>query len=97
MEIYLELVAFPRGVFRTPILGGELAETITYNVTVANDGGNKYYISDHSGSAPTLTLKKGNTYRLTRVQLQTITTHYSFLQHLMERMAVDQLIQRELQ
>ena len=53
----------PRGVFRTPIMGGELAETITYNVTVANDGGNKYYISDHSGSAPTLTLKKGNTYK----------------------------------
>tara|TARA_R100000329_G_scaffold15889_1_gene16396 strand:- start:3355 stop:4050 length:696 start_codon:yes stop_codon:yes gene_type:complete len=44
-------------------MGGELSETITYNVTVANDGGNKYYISDHSGSAPTLTLKKGNTYK----------------------------------
>jgi hypothetical protein len=53
----------PRGVFRTPIMGGELAETITYNVTVADDSGNKYYISDHSGSAPTLTLKKGNTYK----------------------------------
>ena len=53
----------PRGVFRTPIMGGEYSETITYNVTVANDGGNKYYISDHSGSAPTLTLKKGNTYK----------------------------------
>ena len=53
----------PRGVFRTPIMGGELSETITYNVTVADDGGNKYYISDHSGSAPTLTLKKGNTYK----------------------------------
>lgn len=52
-----------RGVFRTPIMGGELAETITYNVTVADDSGNKYYISDHSGSAPTLTLKKGNTYK----------------------------------
>ena len=53
----------PRGVFRTPIMGGEYSETITYNVTVADDGGNKYYISDHSGSAPTLTLKKGNTYK----------------------------------
>ena len=52
-----------RGVFRTPVLSGELAETITYNVTVADDSGNKYYISDHSGSAPTLTLKKGNTYK----------------------------------
>ena len=52
-----------RGVFRTSIMGGEYSETITYNVTVANDGGNKYYISDHSGSAPTLTLKKGNTYK----------------------------------
>ena len=52
-----------RGVFRTSIMGGEYSETITYNVTVADDGGNKYYISDHSGSAPTLTLKKGNTYK----------------------------------
>ena len=51
-----------RGVFRTPIMSGEYAETITYNVTVADDSGNKYYISDHSGSAPTLTLRKGNTY-----------------------------------
>jgi len=52
----------PRGVFRQPYLSGEKAETITYNVTVANDGGNKYYISSYSGSAPTLTLKSGNTY-----------------------------------
>ena len=53
----------PRGVFRTPILSGEsAAETTTYNVTVANDSGNKYYISTYSGSAPTITLKKGNTY-----------------------------------
>tara|TARA_B100000902_G_scaffold27337_1_gene32917 strand:- start:3533 stop:5341 length:1809 start_codon:yes stop_codon:yes gene_type:complete len=52
----------PRGVFRSPLLGGELPETITYNVTVANDGGNKYYLSGYSGSAPTINLKKGNTY-----------------------------------
>tara|TARA_B100000073_G_scaffold347224_1_gene360849 strand:- start:1330 stop:3156 length:1827 start_codon:yes stop_codon:yes gene_type:complete len=52
-----------RGVFRTPVLSGELAETITYNVTVADSGGNKYFISDHSGAAPTITLKKGNTYK----------------------------------
>ena len=48
-----------RGVFfRTPVLSGELAETITYNVTVANSGGNKYFISDYSGAAPTITLKR---------------------------------------
>ena len=52
----------PRGVFRTPLMGGERVETITYNVTVANDGGNKYYLSGYSGSAPTISLKKGNTY-----------------------------------
>ena len=52
----------PRGVFRQPYLTGENAETITYNVTVAEDSGNKYYISSYSGSAPTLTLKSGNTY-----------------------------------
>ena len=52
----------PRGVFRSPIMSGEYSETITYNVTVADDSGNKYYISDYSGSAPTITLKKGNTY-----------------------------------
>ena len=52
----------PRGVFRTPLLSGERVETITYNVTVANDSGNKYFISSYSGSAPTLSLKKGNTY-----------------------------------
>lgn len=53
----------PRGVFRTPILGGEYAaETVTYNVTVADDSGNKYYISSYSGSAPEITLTKGSTY-----------------------------------
>jgi len=52
----------PRGVFRQPYLLGEASETITYNVTVANDGGNKYYISSYSGSAPTISLKVGNTY-----------------------------------
>lgn len=52
-----------RGVFRTPILSGEYVENITFNVTVANDSGNKYYISSYSGSAPTITLKKGNTYK----------------------------------
>ncbi|BAQ90104.1 hypothetical protein [uncultured Mediterranean phage uvMED] len=52
----------PRGVFRTPLMGGERAETITYDVTVADDGGNKYFLSGYSGSAPTISLKKGNTY-----------------------------------
>jgi|TARA_B100000287_G_scaffold435018_1_gene501439 hypothetical protein len=54
----------PRGVFRTPIMTGEYAaETVTYNVTVVSDGGNKYAISSYSGSAPTITLTKGNTYK----------------------------------
>ena len=52
-----------RGVFRTCIMSGEYTETITYNVTVADDSGNKYYISTYSGSAPTISLRKGNTYR----------------------------------
>ena len=51
-----------RGVFRNPILCGENVQTITYNVTVADDGGNKYYLSTYSGSAPTISLIKGNTY-----------------------------------
>ena len=51
-----------RGVFRTPIMCGERTETITYDVSVADDSGNKYYISGYSGSAPTISLKKGNTY-----------------------------------
>ena len=52
-----------RGVFRNPILCGENVQTITYNVTVADDGGNKYYINPgYSGSAPTISLIKGNTY-----------------------------------
>ena len=52
----------PRGVFRNPILGGEKVQSFNYDVTVANDSGNKYYISSYSGSAPTLTFKVGNTY-----------------------------------
>ena len=44
-------------------MSGENAENITYNVTVADSGGNKYFISDHSGAAPTLTLRKGSVYR----------------------------------
>ncbi len=53
----------PRGVFRQPYLtGGGSTATINYNVTVQNDGGNKYFISAYSGSAPAVTLKKGNTY-----------------------------------
>lgn len=53
----------PRGVFRTPIMSGEYVENITYDVTVADDSGNKYFVSTYSGSAPTLTFRKGNTYR----------------------------------
>jgi hypothetical protein len=51
-----------RGVFAYPFLAGHEVETITLNVTVANDSGNKFYISTYSGSAPTIELIKGNTY-----------------------------------
>ena len=52
----------PRGVFAYPFLSGQETETITLNVTVANDSGNKYYISSYTGSAPSVELIKGNTY-----------------------------------
>ena len=43
------------------------AKNITYAVTVSNPGsGNKYYISDHTGPAPTLSLTRGRTYRFTQ-------------------------------
>ncbi len=43
------------------------AKNITYAVTVSNPGsGNKYYISDHTGAAPTLSLTIGRTYRFTQ-------------------------------
>ena len=52
-----------RGVFAYPFLAGQETETITLNVTVADDSGNKYYISTYNGSAPSIELIKGNTYR----------------------------------
>ena len=64
-----------RGVFRTPLLCGELAETITYNVTVVggnpsnhpyhNTGSaNKYAIDGSTATSDVaLTLRVGNTYR----------------------------------
>lgn len=52
-----------RGVFAYPILskiaGGD---TINYTVTVVNDGGNKYNISQLDGNAPVLSLARNNTY-----------------------------------
>lgn len=52
-----------RGVFTYPILAGKNANTTTdYNVTVVNDGGNKYKIAEISGSAPKLSFARGNTY-----------------------------------
>lgn len=53
-----------RGVFAYPFMAGEYTETITLTVTVADTGsGNKYYVSGFTGEAPTVELKKGNTYR----------------------------------
>ena len=52
-----------RGVFAYPFLAGQETKTVEYNVTVANDSGNKFYISTYSGSAPSIDLIKGNTYR----------------------------------
>jgi hypothetical protein len=39
-----------------------ITSTINYTVTVVNDGGNKYAIAGISGSAPQLSLGRGNTY-----------------------------------
>ena len=52
-----------RGVFAYPFLAGQETKTVEYNVTVADDSGNKFYISTYSGSAPSIDLIKGNTYR----------------------------------
>lgn len=69
----------PRGVFRTSIMSGEYSENITYNVTVAaSGGGNKYFISDHSGAAPTLTFKKGNVYRFDQSDASNINHPFQF-------------------
>jgi hypothetical protein len=51
-----------RGVFRYPFMSGEYSQTVNYTVTVVNDGGNKYAIEGISGSAPTLSFARGNTY-----------------------------------
>jgi hypothetical protein len=52
-----------RGVFAYPILakiaGGD---TVSYTVTVVNDGGNKYKIAQLNGNAPVLSLARNNTY-----------------------------------
>ena len=52
-----------RGVFAYPFLAGQETKTVELDVTVANDSGNKFYISSYAGSAPTIELVKGNTYR----------------------------------
>ena len=52
-----------RGVFAHPFMAGELAETLTINVSVVNDSGNKYQMNTYLGSAPTLELIKGKTYK----------------------------------
>ena len=67
-----------RGVFRTPVMSGENQESFTYNVTVANSGGNKYFISSFSGAAPTLTFKKGNTYRFDQSDNSNINHPFQF-------------------
>ena len=52
-----------RGVFAHPFMAGELAETLTINVTVVNDSGNKYQMNTYLGTAPTLELVRGKTYK----------------------------------
>ena len=52
-----------RGVFAHPFMAGELAETLTINVTVVSDSGNKYQMNTYLGSAPTLELVRGKTYK----------------------------------
>jgi hypothetical protein len=52
-----------RGVFKHPFLAGEQSDTVTLAVTVQNDSGNKFYINTYTGSAPTISLQIGNTYK----------------------------------
>lgn len=52
-----------RGVFAYPIMAGkEYKTTKTYTVTVVDDGGNKYNLSDYSDNAPEISLVRGKTY-----------------------------------
>ena len=52
-----------RGVFAYPFMaGGYELGTQEINVTVVSDGGNKFSFNTYSGSAPGITLIKGNTY-----------------------------------
>jgi len=60
-------------------MSGENAENITYNVTVAaSGGGNKYFISDHSGAAPTITLRKGGVYRFDQSDASNVNHPFRF-------------------
>lgn len=52
-----------RGVFAYPIMAGkEYKTSTTHTVTVVDDGGNKYNISEYSANAPELRLVRGKTY-----------------------------------
>lgn len=52
-----------RGVFAYPIMAGKDAKTTkNYTVTVVNDGGNKYNLSDYDDNAPEIRLIRGKTY-----------------------------------
>ena len=51
------------GVFAHPFMALQLAETLTINVSVVNDSGNKYQMNTYLGSAPTLELIRGKTYK----------------------------------
>lgn len=53
----------PRGVFANPFLAGEESDTLTLSVTVEDDSGDKFYINTYTGSAPTISLQIGNTYK----------------------------------
>tara|TARA_Y100001935_G_scaffold236847_1_gene221861 strand:- start:704 stop:2566 length:1863 start_codon:yes stop_codon:yes gene_type:complete len=80
----------PRGVFRTPIMSGENAESITYNVTVVggnpanhpqyNQGSsNKYAINGSTATDDVaLTFIKGNTYRFDQSDASNINHPFNF-------------------
>ena len=67
-----------RGVFAHPFMAGELAETLDIDVSVVNDGGNKYAFNTYLGYAPTLQLIRGKTYKFKQDAASNATHPFRF-------------------